>query len=235
MRPSLVFLQSCLALAEEKAHPFLERGAIGVVGSTSRNYSGSGGALSMAYFDAMMYDRQTLGGSLRSAKNFLLAFTLLKEKRMGLDAKMNGASLRTAWSFSLWGDPTLELPRPELPEDARTAIRHQVKGNTIIVSLPDEAHAKVITARYQAQLLPNARLAGLISKKDDPDGHPLVPLIFQEVRLPKAPEGKAPNLRTRLPDANWVFCWDARRTTGYLLIRPRVRDTEEIRFHVDWQ
>jgi hypothetical protein len=235
MRPSLVLLQSCLALTTDKAQPFLERGAIGVIGSTSRNYSGSGGALSLAYVDALVYDKQTLGGSLRSAKNFLLAFALLKEKRMGADAKMTGASQRTAWSFSLWGDPTVDLPRPEIPDDALTAIRHQVKGNTIIVSLPDDAHAKVISARYQTQMLPNARLAGLISKKEDPDVHPLVPLIFREVNLPKAPEGKTPKLRTRLPDANWVFCWDARRTVGYLLIRPRARDTEEIRFHIDWE
>lgn len=235
LQPSLVFLQSCLALTEEVAHPFLERGAVAVVSSTSRNYSASGGALSLAYFDAMIYDRQTLGGSLRSAKNFLLAYTLLKEKRLGDNAKMNGASLRTALSFSLWGDPTLELPRPELPEDARAPIRHQVQGNTIVVSLPTHPHSKVITTRYHAQIFPNARLAGLISKKDDPDGQALVPLIFQEVSLPKAPEGKRPHLRTRLPDDHWVFCWDARRATVYLLIRPRAKDTGEIRFQIDWQ
>ena len=235
IQPSFIFLQSCLALNEEVAHPFLERGAVAVVSSTSRNYSASGGAFALAYFDALVYDRQTLGGSLRSAKNFLLAYTLLKEKRLGRDAKMHGASLRSALSFSLWGDPTLEMPRPDVPGDARAAIRHQVKGNTIIVSLPGETHDKVTTARYQAQILPNARLAGLISKADDADGRALVPLVFQEVRLPSAPAGKTPLLRTRLPDANWVFCWDARRTTGYLLIRPRAKDTNEIRFQVDWQ
>ena len=85
--PSFVFLQSCLALTEEKAQPLLRRGAVGVVGSPVRTYSASGGACSLAFFDALLYDDQSLGGGLRQAKNFLLAYALLKEKRLGKDAK----------------------------------------------------------------------------------------------------------------------------------------------------
>jgi hypothetical protein len=234
MRPSLVFLQSCLALSESKAQPFLQRGAFAVVGSSTRTYSGSGGACALAFFDPLLYENQSLGASLRQAKNFLLAYSLLKEKRLGLGAKLTGANVRSAWAFTLWGDPTVKLPRPEPPEDALPHVRHTVRGNTIVVHLPDTAHEKATTSKYQAQMLPNARLAGLLSKESDEDGKPLVPFLFVEVHLPKAPAGKTPRLRSRLPDSHWVFCWDDRRSCGYLLITPRQKDRHELRFYVDW-
>lgn len=235
LAPSLVFLQSCLALHEEKATPFLERGALGVVGAASRTYSGSGGALSLSYFDALVYERQTLGGALRHAKNFLLAFALLKEKRLGTASKLSGANVRSAWAFTLWGDPTQALPVPEIPAGSLQPIRHHVRGSTIVVHLPDETHQRVFTSKYQAQIWPGARLAGLRGKTDNGDGHPLIPLLFFEVNMPRAPAGKAPRLRTRLPDAAWVFCWDRRRNVGYLLVRPRARDRGELRFQVGWE
>src|SRR5262249_13386240 len=96
LQPSLIFLQSCLALTEPRAQPFLERGAIGVIGSSSRTYSGSGGAFALAFFDALAYDRQSIGGALRHAKNFMLAFALLKEKRLEEGSKLSGANVRAA-------------------------------------------------------------------------------------------------------------------------------------------
>ena len=78
------------------------------------------------------------------------------------------------------------------------------------------------------------RLAGLLTRKDD-DGQEPVPLLFAEVSLPRAPAGKTPVLRSRVPQQNWVFCWDARRGCGSLLVRPRAQDRGEIRFHIDWQ
>src|SRR5205085_1660408 len=71
LRPSLVFLQSCLALCEDEAHPFLQRGAVAVVGTSTRTYSASGGACSLAFFDALLYEDRPLGDCLRQAKNFL--------------------------------------------------------------------------------------------------------------------------------------------------------------------
>jgi hypothetical protein len=102
MAPSLVFLQSCLALMEAKAQPLIQRGAVGVVGTSTRTYSGSGGAISLAFFEALLYEDQSLGSSLRQAKNFLLAYSLLKEKRLGQEAKRRGANQRAAWAFTLW-------------------------------------------------------------------------------------------------------------------------------------
>src|SRR5208283_3364400 len=102
--PSFVFLQSCLALTDVKTHHLLERGSIGVVGSSTRIFSATGGAFSLAYFDALIYDRQSLGGSLRQAKNFLLTYALLKGKRLGKEAQLTGANWRAAWAFTLWGD-----------------------------------------------------------------------------------------------------------------------------------
>jgi hypothetical protein len=235
MAPAFVFLQSCLALKEPKVQLLLSRGAVGVVGSSTRTYSGSGGACSLAFFNALLYDEQTLGGSLRQAKNFLLAYSLLKEKRLGKGATRTGANLRAAWAFTLWGDPTLKLPPPEAAGSGLPAIRHEVTGRTIVLALPEEAHDKVTTDKYQARMAPNGRLAGLVRKGKDEDGHPLVPFVFAEVHLPKGRPGQVPRLSSKLPATHWVFCWDERRRCGYLLATPRARDTRELRFHVQWQ
>ncbi|HEX5270352.1 MAG TPA: C25 family cysteine peptidase, partial [Gemmataceae bacterium] len=233
--PSFVFLQSCLALTEEKAQPLLRRGAVGVVGSPVRTYSASGGACSLAFFDALLYDDRSLGGGLRQAKNFLLAYAQLKDKRLGKDAKRTGANLRAAWAFTLWGDPTLTLPRPERPAGALPGVRHEVQGNTIVVSLPEKRHDKVESSKFQVEMPPNARLAGLIRKEGKEDEKPLVPFVFVEVALPKAPAGHVPELRAKVPASHYVFTWDERRRTGYLLLTPRPRDENELRFHVSWK
>src|SRR5262249_19273944 len=44
LQPSLMFVQSCLALQDYKVQPLLERGALCVVGSSVRIFSASGGA-----------------------------------------------------------------------------------------------------------------------------------------------------------------------------------------------
>ncbi len=232
---TFVFLQSCLALTEEKALPLLSRGAVGVVGSSSRTYSASGGACSLAFFDAVLYDNQSVGGGLRQAKNFLLAYAQLKEKRLGKDAKRTGANLRAAWAFTLWGDPTLTLPRPERPEKALATVKTTVEGNSIVVSLPETRYEAVTSKKFQVRMLPNERLAGLILKDDDSDDRPLVPFVFAEVALPRAKTGMIPELSSKLPSSRYVFTWDERRECGYLLALPRDSDTTELRFHVSWK
>jgi hypothetical protein len=231
---SLMFMQSCLALNDRESPPLLQRGSLGIVGASSRIYSGTGGAFTLAYFDALLYDDQTLGGALRQAKNFLLAYAQLKERRLGEKAKLSGANQRSAWAFSLWGDPTVRLPQPPKAKDALPGVRHEVKDNTIIVTLPETTYDKVNVGKFEAKMLPNSRLAGLLSKGSDEDDRVLVPFIFAEVPLPDAPKGKSPQLRTKLTDRNWIFCWDERRRTGYLLVTPRAKETE-LRFDIKWQ
>jgi hypothetical protein len=234
LEPSLVFLQSCLALCEPEALPLIERGAVGVIGTSTRTYSASGGACSLAFFDALLYENQTLGASLRQAKNFLLAYSLLKDKRLGPRAKLRGASLRSAWAFTLWGDPTLQLPEPESPLAARPGVRHAVHGNTIILFLPAQALDPVTVNPYHSEMLPNARLAGLLYKDRASSERRFAPLFFAEVHLPKAPHGKTPRLQSRLPANRYVFCWDSRRRCGYLLALPRAKDRGELHFLVHW-
>ena len=231
LRPSLIFLQSCLALTPNEAMPFLRRGACGVIGSSSRTYSASGGALALAYCDALLYEHLSVGESLRHAKNYMLAFALLKEKRLGAQAKLGGATLRSAWAFTLWGDPTLMLPEPTPPEHALLRVRHHVEGNVIRIQLPDSAHEKATSGPYQTQMWANARLGGLMSGKSDDRN--LRPLVFAEVNLSQVPPGKVPHLHGRLPGKNWVFTWDARRNCGSLLAAPRTQD-RELSFHVRW-
>ena len=232
LQPSMIFLQSCLALKDYKAQPLLERGAMCVVGSSTRIYSASGGAFALCFFDSLMYENQTAGASLRQAKNFLLAYSLLKQKRLGKDAKLSNANLRSAWAFTLWGDPTLRLPPPVAPEDALPAVNHHRTGNRFPLRQPDQAHEKATPARYKAEMLPNGRLAGLITKHSDDKLQKLVPFVFAEVSLPNVVGNKVPKLTTKLPSNRWVFVWDARRRAGYLLAAPRPTDRDEIRFHV---
>ena len=67
----------------------------------------------MAYFNGLMYDGQTLGGSLRQSKNFLLAYASLKQKRLADQATRTGANPRgRARAFSLWGDLTYRPAGP---------------------------------------------------------------------------------------------------------------------------
>lgn len=236
--PAFYFLQSCLALKEEEASPLIQRGAFAIVGSATRTYSASGGAFTVAFFDAMIYDRQTLGGSLRQAKNFLLCYSLLKEKRLGDKVKLAGANVRSAWAFTLWGDPTLRLPQPQRPESGAElqAVHHEVRGNTIHLTLPDKAYPEVKVGRYEANMLPNARLAGLLTASAEVENQKkLVPFVFAEVPLPKAPPGMKPQLSSKVSDKSYVFTWDQRRKTGYLLLTPRTsKEPRELRFHVEW-
>jgi hypothetical protein len=232
--PTFVFLQSCLALQEAKVHPLLSRGAVGVIGSSTRTYSGSGGACSLAFFDAILYENQSVGAALRQAKNFLLTYAMLKEKRLGKDAVRKGANLRAAWSFTLWGDPTLRLPQPERPESSLPGLRHEISGNTIVLELPAAAHARVKTDKYQVAMPPNGRLAGLVRKDAEDEGKPLIPFVFTEVPLPKARPGQTPVLHSSLSSNRWVFTWDERRRCGYLLVTPPAT-AQKLRFHVEWQ
>jgi hypothetical protein len=238
LQPGLVFLQSCLALAEPKVQPVLSRGAVAVIGTSTRTYSGSGGACSRAFFDALLYDGRSVGGSLRQAKNFLQACTLLKEKRLGKDAAHKGATVRAAWAFTLWGDPTLHFPSPRPPAEARPTVDHKVRGNTLTLLVPKETADPVKTEKYQAALPANGRLAGLVRKDlvtgKDEDCRELAPLVFAEVALPKARQGTVPHLTSRVPSSHWVFAWDARRHTGYVLLLPRPQDKGEVQFRIHW-
>jgi len=232
--PAFVFLQSCLALHEAVAMPLVDRGAIAVGGSSTRIYAATGGAFSLAYFDGLLYEDQSLGGSLRQGKNFLQCYARLKQKRLDGGAKLEGANLRSAWAFTLWGDPTLKLPRPSPSADAVKPLKHSVSGDTIVLSLPQSSYEEVQRPPYRAKLWPNGRLAGLITRGDDDDKR-LVPFAFAEVHLAKAPPGRTPRLTTRVPESRWVFQWDGRRQTGYLLVAPGSREGTDMRFRVVWE
>jgi hypothetical protein len=234
-RPSLVFLQSCLALKEDEAGPMLRRGAVAVISSPTRMYSGSGGACSLAFFDALLYDGQSVGGALRQSKNFLVAYSLLKEKMLTKASPHGGAGLRAAEAFSLWGDPTLRLPPPQAPDDALPPVRCRVVGDGITLTAPAETYEKVSASKYEAEMPANGRLAALLRREVGGEGESLVPFLFAEVRLPKARPGCSPVLHTKLSSRHWVFLWDERRGAGYLLVSPRSREDREFHFHVEWQ
>lgn len=236
LRPSLMFLQSCLALNESEAQPLYHRGAVGIVGTSTRTYSGTGGAFTLAFFNALLYDELPLGAALRQSKNFLLAYTLLKEKRLNGGAKLSGANLRSAWAFSLWGDPTLKLPKPKRSANALPGVRHEVDGNYLTLHLPETSYEMVSVGGFEARMRPNARLAGLLTASmETEDMRSLVPFIFAEVKLPGGKDGKRPHLSGKTPERNWVFLWDKSRATGYLLVTPRGKSQQELRFKITWE
>jgi hypothetical protein len=232
LRPSLMFLQSCLALTEEKASPLFDRGAVAVIGSSSRIYSATGGAFSLAYLDAVLYDGQSLGGALRQSKNFLLAYSQLKEKRLGPQAKLGAANLRSAWAFTLWGDPSLRLPAPPTPDGASEAAHYRIHGDTITLTAPPAAGAEA-SGKFRVPYMPNERLAGLVRPAAD-DDKKLVPFLFAEVKLPNGPPGATPRLETKLAESSWTFVWDARRQAGYVLALPH-DGARDVRFRVTWE
>jgi len=232
MKPSLVVLQSCLTLADEKVRPLFRRGAVAVVSTSSRTYSASGGAFTLAYLDAMLYDGCTNGEALRQAKNFLIAYGKLKDQRFAMGSKLNGANRRCAWSFALWGDPTLKLPLPDVTDTAPSAVRWSMESDSVIkVTIPQTDGELVRVGKYRASIRPNMRLAGLLQSDND-DRKP-VPMVFGEIALPNAPEHGEPTLKTKLPSRNWTTLWDARRKVIYILAIPR-SDDESIRFRVSW-
>lgn len=232
--PALIFLQSCLALNEAEALPLLERGAVAIVGSSTRTYSGTGGAFSLGFFDGLLYEDQSLGGALRQGKNFLLCYSRLKKKRLGDKARLEGVNVRSAWAFTLWGDPALKLPSPPKPADAQPAVSHRVAKDTLTLLLPEKQYDPIQRPPYRAEMWPNTRMAGLLSREVGEDDKRLVPFLFAEVNLTPPRPGALPRLSGRLNSSRWEFAWDARRHCGYLLAMPHA-DDREVRFKVNWE
>jgi hypothetical protein len=233
LRPSVIFLQSCLALNPDESALLLDRGAVAVVGTPNRTYSGSGGALTLGFFDSLAYDGRTVGASMRHAKNFLLCYAELKAKRLGDAVKLGGANKRAAWTFTVWGDPTLKMPKPVPPNDALPALKCEVAKTKLTLALPEKRYPSTEVAPYRAEMWPGGRLAGLFTA-DGEDARRLAPLAFAEVPLADTKEGRTPRLTTKLPGRNWVFRWDARRRVGYLLVLPREKDEKGVEFTVHW-
>ena len=201
--------------------------------ASTRTYSGSGGAFSLAFFNAMLYENRPLGGCLRQAKNFLLAYSLLKEKRLGKNAKLTGANLRTAWAFTLWGDPMLQ--------PAGAGAHRRPAGAVRPWSAATRSSSTCRTRRIKRPLrrLPLARCGPTPAWPACCEKTGRTASIWSLSSLPRSAcrgsrRVRRPDLRSRLPDKNWVFCWDARRRVGYLLVTPRPRDQGELRFHVEW-
>ena len=122
-------------------------------------------------FNIVTGQGRSVGDALRQSKNFLMAYSLLKEKRLGKSATRTGANIRSAWAFTLWGDPTLKLPLPPrsgYDDSCVPFVRHDVLGNTIVISLPEKSRPAVQTDKFRTDLLPNERAAGLVSNEHRP-------------------------------------------------------------------
>jgi len=234
MRPSIAFIQSCAELNAQVAGPLLDRGAVAVIGTPNRMFSGSGGAYVLAFSDALAYDGMTVGQAMRHAMNYMLLYAELKEMRLGGDARLGGANRRAAWTFCLWGDPLAKLPTPTPSKDALPRLQSTGSKNLITVKLPEAKYPTTEVMPYRAEMYPGGRLAGLYSFDGEDEGKTLVPLAFVEVHIPDAPAGKTPHLSSRVPARNYVFKWDDRRKVAYILLLPRDKDVADVEFRVHW-
>ncbi|MFO0801256.1 MAG: C25 family cysteine peptidase [Gemmataceae bacterium] len=234
MRPSIAFIQSCAELNAQVAGPLLDRGAVAVIGTPNRMFSGSGGAYVLAFSDALAYDGMTVGQAMRHAMNYMLMYAELKEVRLGGDARLGGANRRAAWTFALWGDPLSKLPTPTPGKDAMPRLQTTATKTSITMKLPESKYPTTEVMPYRAEMYPGGRLAGLYSYEGEDEGRSLVPLAFAEVAIPDAPNGKTPHLSSRVPARNYVYRWDARRKVMYLLLLPRDKDVDAVEFRVHW-
>ena len=54
------------------------------------------------------------------------------------------------------------------------------------------------------------------------------------MRLSPPAAGRVPRLQSRVPANNYVFVWDGRRGSGYLIVIPPARERGELKFEVRW-
>ncbi len=233
MRPSIAFVQSCAELNAQVAGPLFDRGVAGVIGTPNRMFSGSGGSYVLAFSDALAYEGMSVGAAMRHAMNYMLIYAELKEKRLGGDARLGGANRRAAWTFCLWGDPTVHLPPPAPAKDALPRLKTTATKSAITMKMPEQRYPTTEVSPYRAEMWPGGRLAGLYAF-DEEDGKRLFPLAFAEVAIPDAPAGKTPHVSSRVPARNYVFKWDARRKVAYVLLLPREKDVEDVEFRLHW-
>jgi len=214
--PSLFLLQGCFTLREAETLNLLQSGAAGAVGATSNMFSASGGAFASVFLDAML-SRRDAGSSLMVARNYLLALTLLKEKRGHQQA---GKPLRAAMTFSLLGDPTWE-PRGNAPTAPTfRGVRAERKGPRVDLHIPaawlEESHA----GPYLADIPMDGQLAGIYTANPfKSDYRQLVPLYFAVLPIENWHGDGPPQVSSTLAPAEWVSLWDARNRWLYLLVR----------------
>ena len=214
--PSLFLLQGCFTLRDAETLNVLRSGAAGAVGATSNMYSASGGAFAGVFLDSLL-GRHDAGTSMMVARNYLLALTLLKEKRGHLQA---GRPLRAAMTFSLWGDPTWEPHGKVNAPPALNGVRAVRHGPRVDLQIPaswlDESRA----GPYFADIPMDGRLAGIYTTKTGKsDERQLVPLYFAVLPIENWGGDAPPQLSSKLPAAEWVSLWDARNRWLYLLVR----------------
>jgi len=227
LRPALVFLQSCLALTERQgANPFLQRGAIAVVGSSTRTYSGSGGACALAFLTPCTTTAPLWAGSLRHAKNFFWPIPSSRKNgwartpsRAGPTCVLPGRShsgrshVEAAPSLGAGQCSTLDPPQ----SSGQHHRSHPAGKN------PQESGDCEVPVRVK----PNGRLAGLL-REGDKDGQRLVPFVSRRSTAQGATRQNAPPAQPA-PNTRWVFAGTTAANADTCSSRPRTKDKDEIR------
>ena len=158
----------------------------------------------LGFLDSMAYDGRPIGASMRHAKNFLLCYVELKAKRLGAAARLGGANKRAAWTFTVWGDPTLKMPKPVPPKDALPALKCEIVQNRIAMTLPE----KRLPGRRKSP--PTGPRCGRADGSvvwpftlDEENARQLAPLAFAGDSIRKTlKDGHTPRLTSKVPGKN---------------------------------
>lgn len=224
--PSLFLLQGCFTLRQPETMSLLQRGAGGAVGATSNMYSASGGAFAKVFLDTLL-NHNDAGTSLMVARNYLLALSLLKERRGHFQA---GKPLRAAMTFSLWGDPTWEphaaVPSPTVVE----GVHSELRGSSVDMHIPASWLEESRAGPYFADIPVDGQLAGIYTDKSAlGDRRQLVPLYFAVLPIENWRGDRSPQLSSELATTEWVSLWDNRSRWLYLLVHGKTSEGRDRR------
>jgi hypothetical protein len=217
----LVMLQSCHSLGEAVAAHIYDRGAVGLVASTTSIHSASGSAFAKAFCDGLLYRNDTLGEALRDARNYVFCLLQLKARR-GHQQMAKG--YRVALSFRLWGDPELRVLPGPLPKPRRRPVTARFTGpETVRIAVPARKLTRIETPNYIVRVPPGAQVAGVVRRLKHKTARRLMPFYFFRLPLPQgfSPRGDMDLARDGDNTPRTVFLPGPFGRFGYVLYFPK--------------
>ncbi len=215
----LIILQSCHSL-DDSALQILRGGSVAVLGSATNIHSSSGSALVKAFCDGLLYRGETMGLTLRDARNYLLCVAALKTAR---GHKEQAKVLRVAYGFHLWGDPECKLfnglsSSPRI----KPVSADFIAPDKIRIVVPKRRLPTSRTEKYFLRMYPGSEVAGIVKRLKDKEIRRITPIYFFRLDMPKeAALGRYTGLK-RLEDTTTraVFLVDSFKRYLYILYFP---------------
>jgi len=176
----LIVIQSCHSL-DESALSLLRSGAVGVIGSVTNIHSASGSAFFKAFCNNLSYRGQTLGESLRYARNYMLCLADLKRRR---GHTQQAKVVRVAHSFHLWADPEITLFNSSRPPAIFPISAHFVAPNRIVIIAPAKRLPVCQSDKYVLRAFPGTDVAGIVKSLTNRQQRRIMPIYFFKFPMP---------------------------------------------------